>query len=56
MPKEAFVTAQKVEASNANNTVNSDEVVTCLGLCGAFKYKEVENMSLGQKVEAIFAN
>ena len=54
--KGAFVTAQKVEASNANNTVNSDEFVTCLALCGAFKYKEVENMSLGQKVEAIFAN
>ena len=60
--KGAFVTAQKIEKKNANTTINFDEFLVCLALCGSIKYAEVkdadgkEMMSLADKVEGILDN
>ena len=60
--KGAFVTAQKIEKKNANTTINFDEFLVCLALCGSIKYAEVKDadgkelMGLGDKVAGIFAN
>jgi len=54
--KGAFVTAQKVEKNNQATTINFDEFMVCLGLCGHIKYAEVEKMSLAQKVDSCYTN
>uniref|UniRef100_A0A7S2CRY1 EF-hand domain-containing protein n=1 Tax=Haptolina brevifila TaxID=156173 RepID=A0A7S2CRY1_9EUKA len=54
--KGAFVTSQKVEKNNASTTINFEEFMVCLALCGSIKYGEVDKMPLPKKVESIFQN
>ena len=58
--KGAFVTAQKVDEADdgvdSRTTIDYDEWLVCLGLCGQIKYEEVEEMDLAQKVEGIISN
>ena len=54
--KGAFVTSQKVEKNNASTTINFDEFMVCLALCGSIKYAEVEKMPLPKKIDAVFQN
>ena len=58
--KGAFVTAQKVDDADdgvdSRMTIDFDEWLVCLGLCGQIKYEEVEEMSLAQRVEGIISN
>ena len=39
----------------ANDTIEFEEFLMCLGMCGCFKYSSVESMGAQQKVEAIIA-
>ena len=54
--KGAFVTSQKVEKENTATTINFDEFMVCLALCGSIKYANVEKMSLAQKVDSLYTN
>ena len=55
--KGAFVSGQHSNDKDADKlTMDFDEWQTCLALCGHIKYEEVEEMSLLQRVEAIFCN
>ncbi|KOO22536.1 hypothetical protein Ctob_006009 [Chrysochromulina tobinii] len=57
--KGAFVTAQKDEnkqPGQARTTVDYDEWIVSLALCGHIKYEEVGAMSLAQRVSGLMAN
>jgi len=59
--KGAFVSSQKVEKKNSAATVNLDEFVTALALCGAIKYAEVKDadgkpMPLAAMIDGVIAN
>ena len=55
--KSAFVTCQRGDGGDEGNaTIDFDEFLVCLALCGHIKYEEVEQMSLAQRVEGIVAN
>ena len=57
--KGSFVTAQKDEAKqagSAKSTVDFEEWIVALALCGHVKYEEVAAMSLAQRVSALMAN
>ena len=55
--KAAFVTCQRGDGGDEGNaTIDFDEFLVCLALCGHIKYEEVEQMSLAQRVEGIVAN
>ena len=58
--KGAFVTAQKVDDADdgvdSRQTIDYDEWLVCLGLCGQIKYEEVEVMTLKDRVEGILNN
>ena len=54
------VTAQAVDNTDdgvdARTSLDFDEWLVCLGLCGHIKYEEVEEMSLAQRVEGLISN
>merc|ERR1719163_2187243 len=55
--KGTFVTAQKDNGSGkARASIDFDEFVVCLALCGHVKYERVEGMSLAARVSAIMEN
>jgi len=55
--KGAFVSCQDGENGDEGAaTIDVDEFLVCLALCGHVKYEEVEQMSLLQRVSGIFAN
>ena len=51
--KGAFVSSQKVEKNNANDTINLDEFVTCLALCGTIKYAEAKGPEILFGINAV---
>ena len=59
--KGAFVSAQRIEKSNSNTTVNFEEFLTCLAMCGTIKYAGVKDasdkpMPLAMMVDGILSN
>ena len=55
--KGTFVTAQKDNGSGkARASIDFEEFVVCLALCGHVKYERVEGMSLAARVSAIMEN
>ena len=58
--KSAFASAQTQDTSddgvNSLLTVDYDEWLVCLALCGHIKYEEIEEMSLVQRVEGLLSN
>jgi len=59
--KGAFVTAQKADETqrfdgSAKSTIDYDEWIVALALCGHIKFEEVGPMSLAQRVSGLMAN
>ena len=59
--KGAFVSAQKVDEKqhfdgSARSTIDYDEWIIGLALCGHIKYEEVPSMTLAQRVSGLMAN
>jgi hypothetical protein len=53
----AFVTCQScAPGEEGADTIDAEEFLVCLALCGHVKYEEVEQMSLAQRVAGIVAN
>ena len=55
--RSAFVACQRGDhGEEGNATIDFDEFLVCLALCGHVKYEEVGEMSLAQRVAGICAN
>ena len=55
--KGAFVTCQDGQHGDEGaETIDFDEFMVCLALCGQIKYEEIKEMTLVQRVSGIFAN
>ena len=58
--KGAFVSAQAADNSDdgvdARTSLDFEEWLVCLAMCGTIKYEEVAEMDLSQKVDGIIAN